>query len=407
VRGRPHLLVLNEYYWPGREATAHLLTELCEGLARELEVTVVTGLPRTPNVRPGSVVRNGVRIVRVPSTAFDRRRLVFRALNYGTYLALSLIEGMRVRRPDAVLAMTDPPVVGVIAVAVGRRRRVPVITVCQDVFPEIAVALHRLDNAAIVGVLEWLTRLVLRKSTRVVAIGETMRRRLIEKGAAPERVRVIPNWVDLEQIRPAARRNDWSSAHGLDGKFVVMHSGNVGYAQDLDSLVHAAALLRDRDDIRVVIVGRGSRHRDILDLAARLGTTNVEFVDHQERAQLSLSLSAADVHFIGLARGLAGFVVPSRLYGVLAVGRPVIAACETASETAQAVEEAGCGVVVPPGRADLLAAAMRDAADGRFDLEEMGRAARAYVERAGGRQRALNEYLALVLEVLPGAGHPR
>ncbi len=113
MRGRPHLLVLNEYYWPGREATAHLLTELCEGLARELEVTVVTGLPRTPNVRPGSVVRNGVRIVRVPSTAFDRRRLVFRALNYGTYLALSLIEGMRVRRPDAVLAMTDPPVVGV------------------------------------------------------------------------------------------------------------------------------------------------------------------------------------------------------------------------------------------------------------------------------------------------------
>jgi colanic acid biosynthesis glycosyl transferase WcaI len=391
--------VFNQYYWPGREATAHLLTELTEALAADFDVTVVTGLLHDPAVEPGVVERNGVRIVRVRSTAFDRRRVSLRALNYGTYLASSALEGLGSRRPDIVLSMTDPPIIGVIAVAVARRWRVPSLTVYQDVFPEIAVALRRLDNRAVVGALGAMSRLVLRESDAIVAIGERMRQRLIDKGARPERVHVISNWVDLEQIAPGPQRNAWARANGLDSGFVVMHSGNVGYAQDLDTLVRAGTFLRDRDDIRIAIVGHGARHHEVKRLAESLEVP-VEFRDYQPRDQLPQSLAAADVHVVGLARGLEGFVVPSRLYGVLAAGRPVIAAAEESSETVQTVLRAGCGVHVPPGRPELLAAAIRAAADGEYDLTAMGARAREHVELEGGRALAVSRYRELLESML-------
>ena len=125
---------------------------------------------------------------------------------------------------------------------------------------------------------------------------------------------------------------------GFDGKFVVMHSGNVGHAQDLDSLDQAATLLDDLDDLSVAIVGGGARHAELVALARELGADRVRFLPYQPRETLAESLSAADVHVVGLARGLAGYVVPSRLYGVLAVGRPVICAADAESETAQLVE---------------------------------------------------------------------
>ncbi len=133
--------------------------------------------------------------------------------------------------------MTDPPIVGDVGVLVGRRFGVPVLVISQDVFPEIATELGRLRNPAVVGVLRTLVGGYLRRADRIVAIGETMRLRLEPKGAAPDRLRVIPNWVDTSEITPQPRDNTWSQAHGLEGKFVVMHSGNVGHAQDLDSLV--------------------------------------------------------------------------------------------------------------------------------------------------------------------------
>ena len=190
---KPRLLVLNQYYWPGIEATAHLLAELCEALAADFDVTVVTGRLPHPEGGPGTVERNGVRIVRVRSTAFDRRLFVPRGINYATYFIQSLRHALSARKPDVVLAMTDPPFIGDVAWIVARRFRVPFAVISQDVFPEIAVELKRLENPALVAVLRLLVNFYLRRADRVVAIGETMRRRLEEKGARPERICVIPN----------------------------------------------------------------------------------------------------------------------------------------------------------------------------------------------------------------------
>jgi putative colanic acid biosynthesis glycosyltransferase WcaI len=397
---RPRLLVFNQYYWPGVEATANLLHDLCRQLAVEFDVSVVTGMVRHEDARRGRTFESDVEIIRVGSTSFDRRRLGLRGLNYLTYVVFAFLEGLRTPRPDIVVCMTDPPVIADVALVVAKRFRAPLVVISQDVFPEIAVELRRLSNPALIALLRQMIRYYLKRADRVVAIGETMRMRLVAKGAPDERISVIPNWVDTSAITPYPRDNDWARENGLAGKFVVMHSGNVGHAQNLDALVRSATFLRDLDDLLIAIIGYGARQMELLRLARRLEVERVKFYPYQPRDVLSLSLSAAHVHVVGLARGLAGYVVPSRLYGILAAGRPVIVAAEESSETAKLVDRIGCGVVVAPGRPELLGAAIRRAYEGGYDLDAMGARGRDYVVADADRAVAYGRYRDLLTELV-------
>jgi colanic acid biosynthesis glycosyl transferase WcaI len=394
------ILVLNQYYWPGVEATAQLLAQLCEALAEDYDVTVVTGHLYGHEL-PAQETRNGVRIVRVRSTAYERSQIHLRAANYASYLGDTVLTALRGGRPDLVLCMTDPPIVGDVGLIVARRFGVPLLVISQDVFPEIAERLKRLEHPIVLGVLRQLVALYLRRADSVVAIGETMKKRLEQKGTPPERVTVIPNWVDTSELEPQPRHNVWSAEQGVDDAFVVMHSGNVGHAQDLDTLVRAATFLRDLDRLRILVVGFGARYGELTDLAERLEVTDkIRFLGYQPRSRLSLSLSSADLHYVGLARGLSGYVVPSRLYGILAVGRPVLVSADADSETVRLVDEVGCGVVLPPGRPELVAGVIRDVVERRLSLEGMGERGRAWVQREADREVAFGRYRRLVADVV-------
>ena len=396
---RPRILVLNQYYWPGVEATAQLLAQLCEALARDYEVTVVTGHLRGHEL-PAEESRNGVRIVRVRSTAYERSQIHLRAANYASYLGDTVLTALRGARPDLVLCMTDPPIVGDVGLIVARRFGVPLVVISQDVFPEIAERVKRLEQPLVLGALRGLVALYLRRADRVVAIGDTMKQRLEQKGAPADRVAVIPNWVDTTELTPGPRSNTWSAEHELDDRFVVMHSGNIGHAQDLDTLVRAATFLRDLESLRIVVIGFGARHGEVTRLAQRLEVTStVQFLPYQPREVLPLSLASGDLHYVGLARGLAGYVVPSRVYGILAAGRPVLVSADRESETVRLVEEARCGVVVPPGRPELVAGVIRDAVEGQLSLDGMGERGRAWVEREADQEVAFDRYRRLIGEL--------
>jgi colanic acid biosynthesis glycosyl transferase WcaI len=399
---RPRLLVLNQYYAPGYEATAQLLAALCEELARDYEVTVITGrVAVVDDVPMGRHLRNSVAIIRVRSTSYDRSRLLLRAANYLTYLLESARAALSVPRPDVVLCMTDPPIVPTLALIVARRFRAPLVVVSQDVFPEIAVQLKRLESGVVVAILRVLINFALRRADRVVVIGERMRDRMVTKGVDADRLEVISNWTDVAALRPQPRDNDWSLEHGLTGKFVVMHSGNVGHAQNLDALIRAATFLRDLGRLEILIIGAGARLAELTELSEVLEVGSVRFLPYQPREVLADSLSAADVHVVGLAPGLAGYVVPSRLFNILSVGRPVIAAADEDSETALVVARVGCGIVVPPGRPELLAATIRDAYDGKLDLAAMGARARVFAEEEADRRVAFSRYRAVLGSVRP------
>jgi colanic acid biosynthesis glycosyl transferase WcaI len=227
-----------------------------------------------------------------------------------------------------------------------------------------------------------------------------MRSRLSAKGAREDRLRVIPNWVDTAVLTPVERHNEWSRANELDDRFVVMHSGNIGHAQNLDALIRAATFMRDLDRLSVVLVGGGARRAELMEMAERLDIDAVRFMPYQPRESLSQSLSSADVHVVGLAHGLSGYVVPSRLYGIMSVGRPVIVAADADSETARVVEDAGAGVVVPPNDPPALARVIRQAMEGALPLDEMGRRAREYVVQEGDRLVAVARYRTLLRELV-------
>jgi len=240
--------------------------------------------------------------------------------------------------------------------------------------------------------LDRVNRYLLRHADAIVALGDRMRRRLVEeKGADPSRVHVIHNWADCEAIVPGPRDNAFARAHGLVDRFVVMHSGNVGLSQNLEVLIEAADRLRSKEQLTIAIVGDGSRRRALEAVVAARGLGNVRFFPYQPKALLHESFAAADAFVVSLKSGLEGFIVPSKVYGILAAGRPYIAATDPSAEPAAIARDGGCGLVAAPGDAAALADAIVTLYDDPAATREMGVRARR-VARQFDRRPAVQAY---------------
>ena len=401
------ILVLNQYFHPDASATSQLLTELCEDLAEHHDVFVVTGRPSYNAVEATSSrglvskERHGaVRVARVWSTTFDRSDMTRRLTNYATYLLSSIVGGLSVRRPDVVVAFTDPPPVGLIGALVARARGVPFVLVTKDIFPDVAIQLGVLRNPVAIAVLRAMKSTLFRSADRVVSIGRDMDRRLADLGVPASKVETIHDWADGSAIRPPDGPSPLREELGWDDDFVVMHSGNVGLSQDLGTVIDAASLLRDEKDVRFAIVGEGASKESLRTRVAAEGLENVEFLPYQPKATLSESFGAADVHLVTLKQGLAGYIVPSKVYGILAAGRPFIAGVEPDSEPDLIVHEEGCGVRVAPGDARALADAILALRDDPQACIEMGRRARAALEARFDRPISAAAYERLFADAL-------
>jgi colanic acid biosynthesis glycosyl transferase WcaI len=357
-----HIAFFNRSFYPDTAATGQLLTELCQGLVERHghRVSVVAGVPLisaekgAPTHRSGFLLQRerhrGIEILRARGTRFSKRRFAGRFSNYVSYFLSACYAGLRLDRPDIIVACTDPPIIGLAGYLAARRFRIPFVMSYRDVFPEVARLLEDFQSESVNRVLQGVNRLLARKADRVVALGDTMRRRLIEgKGADPAKTIVIPDWADCTEITPGPKRNPFSIANDLAEKFVVMHSGNIGLSQSLDTLVYAAARLKEYPDIEVVFVGEGVKKAGLVELGRSLGLGNVRFLPYQPVVRLTESFAAADVFVVSLKVGMAGYIVPSKLYGILAAGRPYVAAVEEASEVTGITTKYDCGLLASPG----------------------------------------------------------
>jgi colanic acid biosynthesis glycosyl transferase WcaI len=370
---------LNRSYWPDTGATGQLLTELAEDLvaAHGFDVTVITGPPLATNGArvPSREVRNGVTIIRASGTTFSPRRFPGRATNYMTYFAAATLAARRIPQQDVMIALTDPPIIGLAALAA--RRGGAFVFHCQDIFPEVATLLTDFRSPAVDWLLEHVNRFLVRRADAIVALGDTMATRLVEgKGADQSRLSIIHNWADTAAIAPAPQRNPFSEAHGLAGKFVVLHAGNIGQSQNLESVIGAAELLRGCRDIVFVFIGDGTGRAALESCARSKGLQNVQFLPYQPREQMHWTYATASVFIVSLKPGLAGYIVPSKLYGILAAGRPYIAAVEDDSEVAQITARHDCGVKVAPGDARQIAEAVLTLQNDAARRETMGTRAR-------------------------------
>ena len=379
--------VFNRSYWPDDGATGQLLAQLCEDLVARhgMEVTVVCGERPGDGGRGFGLVRretrNGVEILRARGTTFDKSRFAGRVVNYLSYFFSAWVAGRRTARPDVVVALTDPPIIGLAALYAARRAGARFVYVCQDLFPEVTRLMENFRSRLMDAALERVGRALVARADRIVAVGETMRDRLVEgKGADPARVTVIHNWADCAAIIPRPKDNAFARAHGLVEPFVVMHSGNLGLSQNLDTFVDAAARLRGEPGIEWVLMGGGARQAALAARVSELGLERVRFLPRQPEEGLADAFGSADMFVIGLRQGLAGCIVPSKLYGILAAGRPYVAAVEPACEVANITFKHDCGLLAPPGDAAVLASRVLELYRDRELCRHLGANARRAAE---------------------------
>jgi colanic acid biosynthesis glycosyl transferase WcaI len=400
------LCFFNRSYWPDQAATGQLLTELAEDLVarHSCTVSVVAGRALHGSGRASGSLwpvkleeRRGVRILRANGTTFSRRRFVGRASNYLTYFTSALAAGWWIGPQDVVVSLTDPPILGLAALRAARHAGARFVFLCEDIFPEVASLLADFHSPTVNGTLDRINRLLLREADAVVALGDRMKRRLVEeKGADPERIHVIHNWADCEAITPGSKDNAFARAHGLCDRFVLMHSGNVGLSQNLDLLIEAAARLQSREQLVVAIVGDGARRQPLQEMAARRGLANVRFFPYQPKELLDESFATADAFLVSLKAGLEGYIVPSKVYGILASGRPFVAAVDPSCEAAVIAREQQCGTVAAPGDPDALTSAIAALCDDPAGARMMGENARRAAWRYD-RRAAVQAYYELFL----------
>ncbi len=397
-RGR--ILFVNRFYHPDHSATAQILTDLAEALAaRGWDVSVVTSrlcYDDASVVLPGREQHAGVTIRRVWTSRFGRAGLLGRAIDYLSFYitAFGAILGSA-RRDDVVVAKTDPPLLSVVAAVAVRLRGARLVNWLQDLYPEVAAELGMgVMRGPLGAVLRWLRNISLRSARINVAIGERMAERLLAEGVPAARVAVMPNWSDEEAIRPVARadlklRDEW----GLKDRFVIGYSGNLGRAHEAETLLGAAKLLGDRNDIVFLMIGGGRESRRLTERVEAEGlAAQFQFRPYQPRARLSESLGSADIHWLSLRPELEGLIVPSKFYGIAAAGRPVIAITDSDGEIARLVTRDACGIVVTPGDSAGLAAAIVALAGDPERVTAMGAAARTMVERDYRRSDAFERW---------------
>jgi glycosyltransferase involved in cell wall biosynthesis len=336
------VVFVNRFYWPEEPATAQLLTDLAEALASEgCAVEVVTSRPAGTNT-PARELRNGVRVHRIASPRLRKFGVLGRALAWFAFHPGAWWKLVRLlRHDDVVVALTDPPMLGVTTWLATKVRGARLVHWIQDIYPEIAMTLVRTPG---LGSLKRVRDAAWRGSEHCVVPGVDMARALIEANLPPHQISVCPNWAPkgLQSTGPSAvsaLRREWL----LEGKFILGYSGNLGRVHDLKPLLNLAEHLRDDPDFVLLFIGEGAQ-RENLEIEARARSlTNVVFRPAQPRSQLSVALSVSHVHAVTLIEGAEAFVFPSKLYGIAAVGRPVLFIGARSSELADTIERRRLG----------------------------------------------------------------
>ncbi len=393
-----HILLLNEYYPPDTSATAKMAVQVAETLAKNHRVTVVAGRPSYdpdeyyPYALLQRRTRNGVTVECVGSTAYPRHQMKRRVSNYLSYLALAVPRALAIN-PDVILAMTDPPIAGIAGALIASLAGKPFVYNIRDMYPDMAVGGDIVQRGKFVRLWESLHRWALRKAARVIVLGDDMRDRIIAKGIAPERVVIVRDGATFPASLPLT--SDPIVQEIRSGfPFVALHAGNLGFYGAWDTLLNAAEILRNENS-GLVFIGDGANRARLEAAAAQANAANVKFLPFRPFEQVQHVMMAGDVHVVTIRRGLEGVVVPSKLYGILAAGRPVLVVADSKSDAARIAVESGCGLTADPDDPVAVATAIRELRAEPARLIEMGVRAKAVAQKYA-RVNELQRFSAIV-----------
>ena len=403
------ILLLNLYFPPDTSATAKVAESMSRALAQSHEVTVLCGRPSYDPTerRPWKlwqterITTNGssFTVVRVGSTAYSRMKMKLRILNYLTYAKLASHLALFIPC-DVILAMTDPPFNGISAAIIGMLKSKPVVYDIQDLYPDMAIAASIVTPGVIPRIWEYLHRWALRRAARILVLGDDMRARIIAKGVDPSKIFIVRNSVDVQSAgTPSPLLNsEVIRAIRANFRFVLLHAGNLGFYGAWDTLIAAVRQLQN-DNVALVFVGDGAERSRLESLAA--GATNIRFLPFFPPADIPYVLAAPDAHIVTIKPGLQGVVAPSKMFGILAAGKPIVAVAPEETDVATLGARRGFAICANPTNPDALASAIRQLASDPARLTAMGQSASLAATRYS--RAAEMQKLASIISTIPPA----
>ena len=424
------LLIYAHYYAPDVASTGQILKELAEGMLDVFDITVICVVPSyggkiDPEYRRNRFYYeeiNGVHVIRVRVPEFDKTNKLSRIRNIAAYAVRAALATFQVKNVDYVFSISQPPILGGLLGVWGKlTRRARFIYNIQDFNPEQVIAVNYTRNPLILKTAMALDKFSCRRADKVIVVGrdmvDTLKRRF-QQNKLP-RYAFINNWVDEKELYPLPADDPQVTAfrrkYGLENKYVIMYSGNLGLYYDLENLIRVikefrkgrtmdgrienGPLTADGREVVFAFVGAGSMKRRLKKYKEKHHIDNVIFIPYQKKEELIYSLNAADVHWCVSAKGIKGVSVPSKLYGCLAVQKPVIGVMEPGAEARLIMEEIGCGYVCDPGDYEHVTRHVRWFIEhaGSEEVTEMGRRGREYLEKNLTRDVSVGKYVDEIL----------
>lgn len=416
---KKRLLIYAHYYYPDVASTGQILTDLAEGLSDKFYITVICTVPSYD----GKVSRyyrnhkyyfeniNNVEVIRVRVPQFRKSFKLSRVINLAQYFISAIAATFRVGKQDYIFAMSQPPVLGGMLGRIGKTiKRAKLIYNIQDFNPEQIMAVGYFKNKLLLNTVMMLDKRNCMKADEVIVVGrdmvDTLKSRFKNSKKKPK-YSCINNWIDEKEIYPLPKDDENVQAlrdeYGLNGKYVIMYSGNIGLYYDLKNIIKVIAGFKD-EDVAFLFAGDGSVLNELKEYVNKNKLNNVVFAPYQEKERLVYSLNLGDVHFVVNSKGIKGVSVPSKLYGVMAAGKPVLGILEKGTEARTIIEESQCGLSVDPGNYEEIKGLIRYFIDTKDDREatyqgrdtiaqsKMGANGRSYLEKHLTKDISIEKY---------------
>ncbi len=401
------LTLISQYFYPEMISTGHILTELVvELVGKGIKTSVICAQPTyySNDKVDKEITYKGIAIRRTANTQFDKNSLKGKIFNSFSFFVGALWLVLKENDRYPMVLVTNPPFLGLVGLICKIFKRRSYILIIHDLYPDIALNMGYLRHDSLLARF-WnkINQRIYDAASFIVVLGRDVKKRIQDKLPAEqhEKIKFIPNWADPELICPVDQsRNPFISELGLDGKFLVQYSGNMGLTHDMETIIEAARRLNKDQDIYFLMIGGGGKLGKIKAMARSYRLRNVAFLPYQPRENLKKSLGAAHVSMISLENGVQGLSVPSKLYGIMASGRPIVAIVPKNSEVALTVREFNCGLVTPPKDVSALVRALTWLKSNESERMAMGRQAYEAFQENFTVQHCANQYYQLINQMI-------
>lgn len=408
------MLVYAHYFYPDVASTGQILTELCDGLKENFDITVICVVPSYSGKIDEKYKKHrfyeeeigNIKIIRVRVPEFNKSKKVSRIINLISYFINAIIATFNLQKQDYVFSISQPPILGGLLGVIGKViKKGKLIYNIQDFNPEQTIAVGYSKNKFLVNIALYLDKFSCKMSNKIILVGRDMQQTLnnrFVKSYLPNNI-VINNWIDEKSIYPLSNNNttvyEFKERYNLQNKFVIMYSGNIGLYYDLENLIKIIGKFNNRDDVKFAFVGDGTIKKNIENYALENNLKNVVFIPYQEKSDLNYSLNAADVHFVVNSKGIKGISVPSKLYGVMACGKMILGILEKGSEARIIIEESGCGICSEPEDYEDIYIKIKYILDNKQLAKMIGEKGRKYLEKNLTKELSISKYRESILSI--------